>query len=149
MSINERSEGETASEDAPLDDQKRGTGSSVVSALELTTTENTGKSPARSLAARSNLGPHPVSGTTTSKNLVKQSFEQRSLDVCGPRLSPKHPLEPDITISNHSRNRALNCSPRVSPKWPCGLWRRGAIYQYRTRVPADLVSVIGAARINR
>jgi hypothetical protein len=37
----------------------------------------------------------------------------------------------------------------VSPKWPCGLWRRGAIYQYRTRVPADLLTVVGAARINR
>lgn len=38
----------------------------------------------------------------------------------------------------------------MSPKrLPCGLWRRGAVYQYRTRVPADLIEIVGKPRINR
>jgi integrase len=38
----------------------------------------------------------------------------------------------------------------VSPNGlPCGLWRRGAVYQYRTRVPADLIAIVGKPRINR
>ena len=30
-----------------------------------------------------------------------------------------------------------------------GLWRRGAVYQYRVRVPVDLVTAIGRSHINR
>ena len=37
----------------------------------------------------------------------------------------------------------------VSHKRRCGLWRRGAVYQYRVRVPADLKSLVGATHINR
>lgn len=37
----------------------------------------------------------------------------------------------------------------MSPKRLPGLWRRGGIYQYRVRVPADLIGVLGTARINR
>ena len=31
----------------------------------------------------------------------------------------------------------------------CGLWRRGGVYQYRVRVPVDLIGILGTARINR
>ncbi|WP_431357982.1 DUF6538 domain-containing protein [Sphingomonas glacialis] len=37
----------------------------------------------------------------------------------------------------------------VLHKRHCGLWRRGAVYQYRVRVPADLKSVVGATQIDR
>ncbi|WP_408988074.1 DUF6538 domain-containing protein [Sphingomonas sp. SUN019] len=37
----------------------------------------------------------------------------------------------------------------MSPKWPSGLWRRGAIYQYRTRMPVDLYGILGNSRIKR
>ncbi|WP_434404598.1 DUF6538 domain-containing protein [Sphingobium sp. DN12] len=37
----------------------------------------------------------------------------------------------------------------VSPKRPQGLWRRGAIYQYRVRVPHDLIGSVGLTRVNR
>lgn len=37
----------------------------------------------------------------------------------------------------------------MSPKRLPGLWRRGGIYQYRVRVPVDLIGVLGTARINR
>lgn len=38
--------------------------------------------------------------------------------------------------------------PRVSPRVNSGLWQRGAIHQYRTRVPADLVTLMGTSRIS-
>lgn len=37
----------------------------------------------------------------------------------------------------------------MSPKRLPGLWRRGGVYQYRVRVPADLIGVLGTERINR
>ena len=37
----------------------------------------------------------------------------------------------------------------MSPKRLPGLWRRGGVYQYRVRVPVDLIEVLGTARINR
>lgn len=37
----------------------------------------------------------------------------------------------------------------MSPKRLPGLWRRGGVYQYRVRVPADLIGVLGISRINR
>ncbi|WP_232479977.1 site-specific integrase, partial [Sphingomonas sp. TX0522] len=38
---------------------------------------------------------------------------------------------------------------QVSHRLPSGVWRRGAMYQYRVRVPADLRQVIGSSHINR
>lgn len=37
----------------------------------------------------------------------------------------------------------------MSPKRLPGLWRRGGVYQYRVRVPVDLIGILGKARINR
>ncbi|CAN0342536.1 unnamed protein product, partial [Phaeothamnion confervicola] len=46
-----------------------------------------------------------------------------------------------------------NCSTRLSHIGSNhrfrGLWRRGGVYQYRVRVPVDLVTVIGRSHINR
>lgn len=87
--------------------------------------------------------------STFPKIVENQSFEQRSTDDCDSQLSPTHPLEHGINPSIRSRNAAPNCGPRVSPTWPCGLWPRGAVYQYRTRVPADLRKLMGISRINQ
>ncbi|WP_152639801.1 DUF6538 domain-containing protein [Sphingobium bisphenolivorans] len=37
----------------------------------------------------------------------------------------------------------------MSHRRHCGLWRRGAVYQYRVRVPVDLIDRIGRTHINR
>jgi hypothetical protein len=42
------------------------------------------------------------------------------------------------------------CRTSLSPKRrPTGLWLRGAIWQFRTRVPADLQAVLGRTHVNR
>ena len=42
------------------------------------------------------------------------------------------------------------CRTSLSPKRrPTGLWLRGAIWQFRTRVPADLQAVLGRTHVSR
>ena len=65
-------------------------------------------------------------------------------------MSPITFADHGLNDSNRAQNGKANCSPEVSPnRLPCGLWRRGAVYQYRTRVPADLIAIVGKPRINR
>ena len=54
-----------------------------------------------------------------------------------------------LTLSESTKNLNLKCSPRVSPRRHTGLWRRGAVYQYRVRVPCDVIGLAGKSRINR
>ncbi|WP_412103447.1 DUF6538 domain-containing protein [Sphingomonas sp. R647] len=37
----------------------------------------------------------------------------------------------------------------MSHRWPSDIWRRGAMYQCRVRVPSDLRQVIGSSHISR
>lgn len=57
--------------------------------------------------------------------------------------------EPSSSCSDGSVSYALNCRTQVSHRRPSGVWRRGAVYQYRVRVPQDLCSLVGRAHINR
>lgn len=96
------------------------------------------------------LSSSPVSGTTTQKSLENQSFRPQSRSDCSPRVSPKTFLGHGLSHSDCTGSGEANCSPEVSPNGlPCGVWRRGAVYQYRTRVPADLIAIVGKPRINR
>jgi hypothetical protein len=54
-----------------------------------------------------------------------------------------------LSLSNRSRNEGGGCRTQVSHRSLSGVWRRGAMYQYRVRVPADLRQVIGSSHINR
>jgi len=62
-----------------------------------------------------------------------------------------HTMPPKVgsTVSDHLIIPAPNCSTVVSHKRFSGLWRRGAIYQYRVRVPTNLRQTIGATHVNR
>ena len=95
-------------------------------------------------------GSSPVSGTSPQKSAQNQQFMPRSRPDCSPQLSPTVVPDHMVRTSDHSTISEANCGPKVSPKRvSCGLWRRGAIYQYRTRVPADLIEIVGKTRINR
>jgi integrase len=94
--------------------------------------------------------PHPVSGTTIQKSSQNQSFRLHSGPDCSPRVSPNALPDHGLRHSDCTGSGEANCSPEVSPnELPCGMWRRGAVYQYRTRVPADLIAIVGRHRINR
>jgi integrase len=43
----------------------------------------------------------------------------------------------------------MNCYTQVSHRRPIGIWRRGAVYQYRVRVPRELNPLVGRTHINR
>ncbi|WP_420801831.1 DUF6538 domain-containing protein [Sphingobium bisphenolivorans] len=90
-----------------------------------------------------------VSGTSLLKTTTKQRSNRSSAHDCNPRVSPIKVSDHGLTISESTKNRHLICNPKVSPKRPQGLWRRGATYQYRVRVPHDLVGLVGLVRINR
>ena len=94
-------------------------------------------------------GSSPVSGTRTPKIVEKQSSSQRSSHDCRTGVSHTPPSTCDLTSSKTSVNRSPNCSTSVSHRRHVGLWRRGAIYQYRVRAPADLRPLIRASHINR
>jgi integrase len=55
-----------------------------------------------------------------------------------------------VTSDKISGNSTHHCITRLShSSRPPGLWRRGAIYQYRVRVPANLVQGLRRTHINR
>ena len=87
-------------------------------------------------------GSSPVSGTISPKIVIKQSSEQRSSHDCRTRVSHTSLPTCDLTSSKTSASRSPNCRASVSHRRHVGLWRRGAIYQYRVRVPADLRPLI-------
>lgn len=85
---------------------------------------------------------HPVSGTRHPKIVVKQPLNRRLSRDCDTQVSHTMPPKMGSTISDHSIIPAANCSTHVSHRGYSGLWRRGAIYQYRVRVPANLRQII-------
>ncbi|WP_373369168.1 DUF6538 domain-containing protein [Sphingomonas citricola] len=89
-------------------------------------------------------------GTTPQKLSEDQSLRPQSRPDCNPRVSPKTFLDPGLSHSGCEKSGEASCSPEVSFNGlPCGLWRRGAVCQYRTRVPADLIASFGKPRKNR
>ncbi len=87
---------------------------------------------------------------TTSPEIVeKQPFDERSRADCHTQLSHNHAGELALTLSNRSIKPTPDCSTRVSHNRYTGMWLRGAIYQYRVRVPADLRAVVGTTHVSR
>jgi len=54
-----------------------------------------------------------------------------------------------LTDCPHEDFSGTGCRTTVYHKRLSGLWRRGGIYQFRVRVPADLVPIVGKTHINR
>ncbi len=90
-----------------------------------------------------------VSGTISQKIVGKQPSNGSSAAKCSPTVSPMTVADQGLTLSESTKNLNLKCSPRVSPRRHTGLWRRGAVYQYRVRVPCDVIGLAGKSRINR
>ncbi|MED5547709.1 MAG: site-specific integrase [Pseudomonadota bacterium] len=57
--------------------------------------------------------------------------------------------EDGVTYGESSVFSTPKCSTTVYHKRLSGLWRRGGVYQFRVRVPADLVALFGRTHINR
>jgi integrase len=64
-------------------------------------------------------------------------------------VSPKGPSDSEPSCCNTTIIGRSGCSPKSSPKRVRGLWLRGSVYQFRVRVPWDLVAVLGTQRISR
>ncbi|WP_443026123.1 MULTISPECIES: DUF6538 domain-containing protein [unclassified Sphingomonas] len=64
-------------------------------------------------------------------------------------MSHKTSFDQSLSLSDGCENDRPNCRTRVSHRWPSGVWRRGAMFQYRVRVPSDLRQVIGSSHISR
>jgi hypothetical protein len=92
---------------------------------------------------------HPVSGTTLQKSLKNQSFKPRSRADRRTTVSHTPVLDAGISPSDHSVSYSLDCRTQVSHRRPNGVWRRGAVYQYRVRVPQELNPLVGRTHINR
>jgi hypothetical protein len=54
-----------------------------------------------------------------------------------------------LKASNHIQKQSSDCYTVVLHSRHAGLWRSGAVYQYRVRVPHPLVTVLGKREINR
>ena len=90
-----------------------------------------------------------VSGTRIQKSTTTQRSNRTSAPDCDTRLSHKKVGQEHLNCSNSSKNRRSSCGTLVSHRRHCGLWRRGAVYQYRVRVPHDLIDRVGRTHINR
>ncbi|MCW2238216.1 DUF6538 domain-containing protein [Azospirillum canadense] len=84
-------------------------------------------------------------------DLVGKSAPDGALNpVCDTALSHAASAESPPSPSKSAVSARPGCRTSLSPKRrPTGLWMRGAVWQYRTRVPADLHAVLGRSHINR
>ncbi|MDQ2102684.1 DUF6538 domain-containing protein, partial [Azospirillum isscasi] len=70
--------------------------------------------------------------------------------VCDTALSHTASAESPPSSPKSAVSARPGCRTFLSPKRrPTGLWLRGAVWQFRTRVPADLQAVLGRTHINR
>ena len=84
-------------------------------------------------------------------DLAGKSAPNRASDpVCDTALSHTASAESPQSPSKSAVSARPGCRTFLSPKRrPTGLWLRGAVWQFRTRVPADLQAVLGRTHINR
>ena len=90
-----------------------------------------------------------LSGTILPKIVEKQS---PTGELCVDRHTRVlHSVEAKggLKASNHLQKQSSDCYTVVLHSRHLGLWRRGAVYQYRVRVPHSLVTVLGKREINR
>ena len=112
---------------------------------------------ARTLEVRANgfvrnagvTGSSPVSGTIIQESLENQSFRPRFRADRRTTVSHTPVLDTGISPSDYCVSLPPNCRTQVSHRRPNGVWRRGAVYQYRVRVPHELNPLVGRTHINR
>ena len=70
--------------------------------------------------------------------------------MCGTNLYHILPSDCSLSVYNNSIKSKSACSTTPTHNLRVrGLWRRGATYQFRVRVPADLMPVMGCSHLNR
>ncbi|WP_343054991.1 DUF6538 domain-containing protein [Azospirillum oleiclasticum] len=80
----------------------------------------------------------------------KSAPNRASDPVCATALSHTTSAESPSSPSKSAVSARPGCRTSLSPKRrPMGLWLRGAVWQFRTRVPADLQAVLGRTHVNR
>ncbi|WP_144428142.1 DUF6538 domain-containing protein [Azospirillum thiophilum] len=76
--------------------------------------------------------------------------KRRNFPRCDTALSHAASAESPPSPSKSAVSARPGCRTSLSPKRrSMGLWLRGAVWQFRTRVPADLQAVLGRTHINR
>lgn len=102
------------------------------------------KSPKPKSASGEPQSPFTRSKTSQIAEKAQKSADQGSDSrACRPKVPYRAAQKSGAMPSNRAKNRHPDCSPRSSPKLSSrGLWLRGAIYQFRVRVPVDLRSAI-------
>ncbi|WP_420708932.1 DUF6538 domain-containing protein [Erythrobacter sp. WG] len=98
---------------------------------------------AQSPATRSSPPQHPEKHRKTASGQAKSR-------VCSTGVSYNRDADSRITLSDRSKNRRADCHTRLPYNPPArGVWLRGAIYQFRVRVPADLRDALGCVHVDR
>ena len=93
-----------------------------------------------------------VSGTILSENVEKQSFLEMAATNCSTQVLHNGGSESRLNNCDSTIIDDKNCSTRLyhrRRKSLSGLWRRGAIYHYRVRVPVDLAGSLQKTHISR
>lgn len=87
--------------------------------------------------------------TTIPKIVVKQSPTGKLWPERHTRVLHSVGGKAGLKALNGSEKCPSDCYTTVLHSRHVGLWRRGAVYQYRVRVPHALVGVLGKREINR
>ena len=93
-----------------------------------------------------------VSGTILSENIEKQSFLEMAATNCSTLVLHNGGSESRLNNCDSTIIDGKNCSTRLyhrRRKSLSGLWRRGAVYHYRVRVPVDLAGSLQKTHISR
>ena len=100
--------------------------------------------------ASGNAPPHdPVGCTNPQKPLESQHFSHAGDQTCSTSVLHTTPSPNDLSHCLSAGFSGIRCGTGVYHKRLSGIWRRGAIYQLRIRVPADIVTIVGKTHINR
>ena len=83
------------------------------------------------------------------KSSESEHLKDARLSSCDTSVSHTNPNTHGLTDCPHEGLSDFGCRTTVYHKRLSGLWRRGGIYQFRVRVPADLVPIVRKTHINR
>lgn len=99
--------------------------------------------PVQTPFTRSNSFQHP-------EKPQKSANQRAHSRACDTKASSRDAPKSSLTPSNRATNRRRDCSTRSSYQPSArGLWLRGAIYQFRVKVPVDLRDALGCVHVNR
>ncbi|WP_373487266.1 DUF6538 domain-containing protein [Blastomonas sp.] len=90
-----------------------------------------------------------VGCTSFSKPSEIQHLGNAHAVTCSTSVSHDGSSSHGLNDCRDGESSAIRCDTTVYHKRLRGIWRRGGVYQFRVRVPADLVVAIGKTHINR